>query len=478
LSFSVFRFKFLDLVMKSCKILLLEKILKYFATKTLRRFKPRVVGVTGSVGKTSTKEAIYTVLSSKFKVRKNEKNYNNEIGLPLAVLGLESGGGNLLKWVFVLIDSFFNSFFGSKKKYPEILVLEMGADRPGDIRYLVNFLKPEVGVVTAVGISHLEFFKDKKQIAKEKGTLVKYLAKEGMAILNFDDVEVRKMTEEIHPHTNSSVKKNQKDRNIYQAEKGGIGVGVKKIFYGFSEEANVRASDIFFGYERTEDFYGGDLDKIKGISFKLNYDGASVPVRLMQSVGRPQIYSVLAAAAAGVHFGMNLLEIANALKNFQSPAGRLNIIDGIKNTVIIEDSYNAAPQSTLAALEVLEKIKARRKIVALGNMLELGSETESGHREVGRKVAEVADVLFAVGDKAKFIADEAEKAGLDKNQIFFYNDSSEAKIPIQKELAEGDVILIKGSQGARMERLSEEIMRHPQQAKKLLPRQTEEWKDK
>ena len=175
---------------------------------------------------------------------------------------------------------------------------------------------------------------------------------------------------------------------------------------------------------------------------------------------------------------MNLLEIANALKNFQSPAGRLNIIDGIKNTVIIEDSYNAAPQSTLAALEVLEKIKARRKIVALGNMLELGSETESGHREVGRKVAEVADVLFAVGDKAKFIADEAEKAGLDKNQIFFYNDSSEAKIPIQKELAEGDVILIKGSQGARMERLSEEIMRHPQQAKKLLPRQTEEWKDK
>ena len=109
MSFSVFRFKFLDLVMKSCKILLLEKILKYFATKTLRRFKPRVVGVTGSVGKTSTKEAIYTVLSSKFKVRKNEKNYNNEIGLPLAVLGLESGGGNLLKWVFVLIDSFFNS---------------------------------------------------------------------------------------------------------------------------------------------------------------------------------------------------------------------------------------------------------------------------------------------------------------------------------------------------------------------------------
>jgi len=145
--------------------------------------------------------------------------------------------------------------------------------------------------------------------------------------------------------------------------------------------------------------------------------------------------------------------------------------------MIIEDSYNAAPQSTLAALEVLQKIKAeQRKLAALGNILELGEDTESGHREVGRKVAEVAQVLFVVGDKARFIADEAEKAGLDKKNIFCYDSSSEAKIPIQKELQEGDVILIKGSQGARMEKISEEIMRYPEQAEKLLPRQTEEWK--
>ena len=435
--------------MKSRKILLLEKILRYFAIKALKKFQPRIVGVTGSVGKTSTKEAIYTVLSTKFRVRKNEKNYNNEIGLPLSVLGLESGGGSFWKWLAVFLNSVLIILFESKKRYPEVLVLEMGADRPGDIRYLVDFLKPEVGVVTAVGISHLEFFKDKKQIAREKSTLVRYLGKEGLAILNCDDEEVQKMAEEVK---------------------------TKKIFYGFSEEADVRASDIFFGYERATDYYGDDLDKIRGISFKLNYDGATVPVRLLQSVGRPQVYSVLAAAAVGIHFEMNLLEITDALKDFQSPAGRLNIIDGIKNTIIIEDSYNAAPQSTLAALEVLEKIKARRKLVALGDMLELGEDTESGHREVGRKVAEVANILFAVGDKAKFIADEAEKSGLDKNNIFCYNGSIEAKIPIQKELAEGDVILVKGSQGARMEKISEEIMRYPEQAEKLLPRQTAEWK--
>jgi len=435
--------------MKSRKKIYLEKILKYFATKALRKYKPRIVGVTGSVGKTSTKEAIYTVLASKFRVRKNEKNYNNEIGLPLSVLGLESGGGSLLQWGIVLIRALGVIYLGRKKNYPEVLVLEMGADRPGDIKYLVDFLKSEVGVVTAVGISHLEFFKDKKQITREKSALVKYLNKEGLAVLNYDDEEVRAMAKDIQ---------------------------VEKIFYGFSESADVRASDIFFGYEKSKDHYGGDVSKIKGISFKLSYDGATVPVRLMRSVGRPQIYAVLAATAVGIHFEMNLLEVSESLKNFQSPAGRLNIIEGIKNTMIIEDSYNAAPQSTLAALEVLEKIQARRKLAALGNMLELGEETESGHREVGRKVAKVAQVLFVVGDKARFIADEAEKSGLDKSNIFCYDSADEAKIPIQNKLQEGDVILIKGSQGARMELISEEIMRHPEQAEKLLPRQTEEWK--
>jgi len=460
--------------MKSKKIILLEKILKFFAVKTLRKFRPRVVGVTGSVGKTSTKEAIFSVLSSKFRVRKNEKNYNNEIGLPLTILGIESGGGSLWKWIVVFLKAINIIFFSSRKSYPEILVLELGADRPGDIKYLVDFLRPEVGVVTTVGISHLEFFKDKKSIAGEKSYLVRTLNKENVAVLNWDDDEVRAMAEKIHPHTNP-----EKDGKVSKSKKQGeIGVGIKskKISYGFFDGADIQASDIFFGYEKTKDLRGAGISKIKGISFKLSFEGTTLPVRLMRSVGRPQIYAVLAAAAVGIHFEMNLVEIADALKDFQSPAGRLNLIDGIKNTVIIEDSYNSAPQSALAALEVLERIDARRRVAALGNMLELGEAAEEGHREVGRKVAEVADILFAVGDKAKFIADEAEKAGLDKNKIFCYTDSSEAKIPIQNMLQEGDVILIKGSQGVRMERISKEIMRFPEEAEKLLPRQTAEWK--
>ncbi len=436
---------------KSRKLLLLEKILRCLAAKALRKFKPRVVGITGSVGKTSTKEAIHKLLSSKFRVRKNEKNYNNEIGLPLSVLGLESGGGSVWQWASVLARAISVVFFESKESYPEILVLEMGADRPGDIKYLVDFIKPEVGVITTVGISHIEFFEDKKQITREKSFLVKALEKEGLAVLNFDDQDVREMAEKLN---------------------------MRKVFYGFSEQADLKASDIFFGYEKTEAHDGEDVSRIKGISFKLNFEGATVPVRLMRSVGKPQIYSVLAAAGVGVHFGLNLLEISTALRDFQPPAGRLNIIDGVKNTVIIEDSYNAAPQSTLAALEILGKIKARRKLAALGDMLELGESSELGHREIGRKVAEVADVLFAVGEKAKFIAMEAGRAGLDKKNIFCYDTSIEAKIPIQLMLQEGDVILVKGSQGARMEKISEEIMRYPEQKEWLLPRQTEEWKNK
>jgi len=437
--------------MKSKKLLLLEKILKYFAVKALRRFKPRVVGVTGSVGKTSTKEAIFTVLSSQYRVRKNEKNYNNEIGLPLTVLGLQGGGGSFIKWIAVLARAFEVSFFGSSKKFPQILVMEMGADRPGDIKYLVDFLRPEVGVVTTVGISHLEFFSTKKQIVKEKSTLVKILDKEQTAVLNFDDEEVRAMADQVKS---------------------------RKIFYGFSDGADVRASDIFFGYEKASDDLGGEVDKIRGISFKLSFEGATVPVRLVRSVGRPQIYAVLAAASVGIYFGMNLLEISQALKSFQAPVGRLNVIDGIRNSIIIEDSYNAAPQSTLAALEVLEKIKGRRKLAALGNMLELGEATESGHREVGKYAAKIGDILFAIGDQAKIIADEAVKSGLDKNSVFCYKSADEARFPIQNIIQEGDVILVKGSQGARMEKISEVIMRHPEEAKELLPRQTEEWKGK
>ncbi len=434
--------------MKSKKVIILEKILKYFATKALQRFKPRIIGVTGSVGKTSTKEAIFAVLSSKFRVRRNEKNFNNEIGLPLTVLGLDGGGSSIWKWLLALCRAVGVVFFLPKNNYPEVLVLEFGADRPGDIQYLVDFLKPEVGVVTTVGISHLEFFKTKKEITREKSVLVRTLKKENLAILNWDDEQIRAMEEKIR---------------------------AKKISFGFSEEADVRASDIFFGYEKIKDQLGGDINKIKGISFKLSYAGTTLPVRLMRSVGRPQIYAILAAVAAGIHFNMNLVEISDAFRNFQAPAGRLNLIDGVKNTVIIEDSYNAAPQSTLAALEVLERISARRKIAALGDMLELGEETEEGHREVGRKVAEVVDILFAVGEKARFITDEAEKAGIDKKNIFCYDTSIEAKSPIQDELQEGDVILIKGSQGARMERISKEIMRFPDQAEKLLPRQGAEW---
>jgi len=438
--------------MKSKKIVILEKILKFLATKAIRKYNPKVVTITGSVGKTSTKEAVFAVLSRKYRVRKNEKNYNNEIGVPLTILGLKGGGGNFFMWLKELIKATIFVFSPKLHDYPQFLVLELGADRPGDIKYLCQIVKPDVGIVTSVGISHLEFFKTQKAIFKEKSTLIANLRKDGLAVLNYDDELVREM---------------------------GKSSRAKVIYYGFSVDAEMKASDLFFGYENSPNNSNKEPSQtIKGISFKLSYQGTTIPVRLINSVGRPQIYTALAAAACGIHFEMNLIEIAEALKEFKPPLGRLNIIEGIKNSTIIDDSYNSAPQSAKEALEVLRKIKAKRKIAILGDMLELGEETERGHREIGALAVKVADIIFFIGDKMAFGADEAIKKGFDGSRIWCYNSSDEAKFDIQKKIEPGDLVLIKGSQGMRLEKITEEIMKNPLEASKLLPRQTPEWKNK
>ncbi|HCP08614.1 MAG TPA: hypothetical protein DIT25_02335, partial [Candidatus Moranbacteria bacterium] len=259
------------------KLIFLEKILRLMAVAILRKYNPRIVSVTGSVGKTSAKEAIFTVLASRYRVRRNEKNYNNEIGIPLTIIGAQSGNRSVrgwikvvLKWAWVMI---------SPLEYPEVLILEMGADRPGDIGYLTGFIKSEVGVVTDISMSHIEFFQNIDELAKEKGTLVKKLEDKNLAILNVDNPQVAKLKEQLRPNL---------------------------ITIGFSEEAEMRATDPAFVY--SEDNYGGNDQDIKGLSFKLNYKGTTIPVRLNNILAKHQIYSALAGAAVGTWFGLNLVD--------------------------------------------------------------------------------------------------------------------------------------------------------------------------
>ena len=416
-------------------------ILKTLAQATLWRYRPMIVGVTGSVGKTSTKEVIYAILKDKYSVRRNIKNYNNEIGVPLTILGQETGGSSSWRWLQVFLISLFEIFY--TKDYPEVLVLEMGADRLGDISYLTSFVKCNVGVVTAIGEIpvHVEFFQTADQVAREKSNILRCLEKDDWAVLNFDDERVKMMTRRTQG----------------------------KIFsYGFDEKANLRVVNL-----------EQHLDNLSeaGISFKVDYQGSNVPIRLKNIYAKHQVYSVLAGMAVGLIFKMNLIEITNALKNYEPPAGRLRLIRGIKNSWIIDDTYNSSPSSTLGALELLALMPGR-KIAVIGDMLELGSFTEEAHRRVGAKAAQVADIVLAVGERAIFLADEAKKQGMPKEKIFHFASSEEAGRLLQDLMEERDVILVKGSQGIRMEKVVKEVMAEPEKAKELLIRQEQSWNKK
>lgn len=416
--------------------------MRFMASAVLWKYKPKIVGITGSVGKTSCKEAVFAVLHERFEVRKNEKNYNNEIGLPLTIIGAESGERSFWKWLAVFFKWLGVMIF--PVRYPEILILEMGADRPGDISYLTDFIKPKIGIITDISGSHLEFFKTVEGVAKEKGTLVKSLNRRGMAILNADNSYSAKM-------------KNQ--------------VRCQAMMFGFSEEADIRSTGEDFNFDE-------ETHKVKGLSFKLNYKGTSLPVRLNNVLARHQIYAALAAAAVGAEFAINLVEISQALEKFSSPAGRMNLFSGIKNSSIVDDTYNSSPASAKAALAVLAVIPASRKIAVLGDMLELGTESENLHRNLAKEItASGTQIIFAVGKRMQFAVQALERMNFPAENIYTFNNSIEASKKLQEIIQEGDLILVKGSQGMRMEKIVEEVMANPEEAEKLLCRQSQKWKE-
>lgn len=399
----------------------MKKILYAIAKWTLRRFQPGIVGITGTVGKTSTKEAIVTVLRQIRKVRASSGNFNNEIGLPLTVLGGWDKVGGWFFWLKVISVSLARLVFGGS--YPEILVLEYGADRPSDIQYLLGLAKPQIGVVTAVGDIpvHVEFYSGPDAVAREKSKLVENLPAIGFAILNFDDEAVYDMKERTRAHV---------------------------ITYGFGEGAEVKITNF---ENRLEE------NRPAGISFKIEYGGSFVPVRLDGAFGKAQAYAAAAAASAGLSFGMNLVKISEALSYYQVPPRRGKLVPGIKESYIFDDTYNASPLSMHAAIDTMKGFKAKRKIGVLGDMLEIGKYAIEAHEQVGRFAEKVFDILVTVGPRAKFIADAANKAGMARKNIYSFDTADEAKIPVQDILKREDFILIKASRAMELDKIVEEI---------------------
>jgi len=384
-----------------------QKALTDWAHFVLRKRAIDVIGITGSAGKTTTKEAVAKVLDTRFSVFKNHANYSGRYGLPIAL--------------------------GRLNSEHERAVLELASDHFDEIRHLCELTRPWVGVVTCVNRAHLEFFGTLENIAQEKGYLVESLPEGGCAILNYDDPRVRAMRSRA---------------------------SARVVSFGTGDDADLMAADIKTGFG--------------GTTFTLRYEGERYQVR-SRLVGRHSVYALLAAIAAGLVYQVPLGDAIAALAELAPLPGRLNPLEGIGGSLLLDDTYSASPASTLAALATLVDIPCRRRIAVLGDMTGLGHYADEGHRLVGRRVAEVADLLLTKGEGAAVIAEEAGRAGLESDKIMVAYTAKDIIRVLSSELRAGDVALIKGSSEARMEEVSRALLKKPDEAESVLVRQSVAW---
>ncbi len=399
---------------------ILKRILQKITKRIIKKYNPLIVAVTGSVGKTSTKDAIYTTLSRYKNTRKSSKNLNTEIGAPLVFLGAEDPGRNFKEWFFIILRG-LGLIFKRKKNYPEIIVMEMAADKPGDIKYLTDFIKPHIGVVTAIGETpvHLEFFKDVNEVVKEKSLLAKHTKKGGTVLLNADDGRVFQMKGRANTKTKT---------------------------FGFSDRAEVRAKNLN---------YIGKEQNPEGVEVLIVHDTEEHMVKLPNVFDKGTVYSVLASIGVGLSVGIPIYRLVESAKKIKPPRGRMRIIEG-DNFKMIDSSYNAAPESTELAVKTLEKLPANRKLAVLGDMLELGNQSEKAHRKIG-KIVNFLSVIVTVGKDSELIGRAAKENGF-TGDIFHFKNSEDAVEKLKKIIRKDDLILVKGSQSIRTEKIIEELM--------------------
>lgn len=429
---------------------IIAHILKLESKLVLLKYKPKIIAITGSVGKTSTKDAVYAVLSKVAHVRKSEKSYNSEIGLPLTILGVPNGWNNPFIWLSNILKGLW--LIVGPCKYPKWLVLEVGVGKPDDMHKTALWLKTDVVIITAIGETpaHIEFFSSRKNLIDEKSKLIKTLKKDGFLILNADDPDVLEMK--------------TKTKNL-------------TITYGFKEGSNILGSQDSILY--SDPGLSVQIGEPEGIVFRVDEGGSSLPVIIEGVFGRNHVYASLAALALASMLKLNMINVIDSLKNYDVPAGRMRLLRGINNSMIIDDTYNSSPFACESALKTLGEVKSRgRKIAILGDMLELGKHTEEAHENIGKIAKENCDILVVVGPRAQGIKFGAEKAEMNPKNIYEFTNSFQAGEFIKTFVQKGDLILIKGSQGVRMERVVEAILLEKENKEKLLVRQESEWLDK
>jgi UDP-N-acetylmuramoyl-tripeptide--D-alanyl-D-alanine ligase len=345
----------------------------------------RVIGITGSVGKSTTKEMIAGVLGYRYPTHKNEGNYNNEIGLPVTILNLTEGHRRA--------------------------VLEMGFYVPGEISFLCEIARPQIGVITNIGTVHAERAGSQEEIAAGKSELVQSLPQDGVAILNYDDPLVRPMAELTR---------------------------ARVMYYGLEPQADIWADHI-------------EGLGLEGIRFRLHYGNEVLHLRVPM-LGRHSVHTALRATAVGLAEGLAWEEIISGLRSGHMQL-RLMVVRSQNGALLVDDTYNASPQSTMAALNLLEELDGR-KIAVLGDMLELGQYERQGHEMIGIRSAEVADVLITVGQRARVIARAAKDAGLPEGEITSVENTDLATEVLAEMIGPEDVVLIKGSRGMHMDAIA------------------------
>lgn len=421
-------------------------ILIWEAKAVLKRHKPKIIAITGSAGKTSTKDAIFCVVSPDRFARKSQKSFNSELGVPLTILGLENAWGSPVGWVVNIIMGAWQLV--SNEKYPDWLVLEVGADRPGDIRRIAKWLQPDIAVITSIPDIpvHVEFFNSPQSLAREKKYLAEYLKHDGVLVINGDDEHTKAIHQEHKEHARS---------------------------FGFGKHNDYVADEAGVAYEEK---------KPVGMHFIAKHgESYAKEFTVHGALGMPRVYSALAALAVGDLVGVSVEEAASRLAGWEPPPGRMRIIPGIKGSIIIDDTYNSSPAAAIAALDTLKMITpVKRRIAVMGDMMELGRFSKEAHVQVGKRAAKCAHQLITVGLRSKAMAEAAYDNGMKETNIrqYEHGESERAGKELEPELKEGVVVLIKGSQSMRMEKAVLEIMADPSRAEELLVRQDAEWQNR
>ena len=420
---------------------LIVPIITFEARMMLQKYKPTIVVVTGSVGKTSMKDAVAQVLSRQFFVRKSEKSYNSETGVPLTILGSSNPWNSHLLWLKVIWEGILLILLPNH--YPKILILEVGADKPGDVKGMMRWITPDVVVVTKLPSIpvHVEAYASPHETREEEFSPAYALSPEGTLLYSADDEFATELAK---------------------------GVSANVMTYGLHEGADIVGA------------YGGLTYKEGspvGITADIFRNGEKECVLIHGSAGKHQLYPALGAFGVGLAFDMSPQDICLSFEDFVPPPGRMRLHEGINNSILIDDSYNSSPVAVTAALDTLSEIEVSgRTVVVLGDMLELGTFSMDEHMHVGRYAAKKADILVTVGLRAQGITEGAHKGRMAKKHMHHFADSKDAAALLVDMVQEGDVVLVKGSQGVRMERITEALLADKEKASELLVRQDTEWK--